>query len=155
MPGATMKWKYYWRDIVKHLHVVLEGWPADIPMGNLSDIATSQPILQRLHNMWSNKEIVFHPVDDSELQELEKKRQLRIQQGEITPPEPRKIRTDKGKKRQAAAGRSSRKKGSSRALIDTDSESETDTANKENAPPRRKKRRIEGDEHSEDIESAD
>ena len=51
MPGATMKWKYYWRDIVKHLHVVLEGWPADIPMGNLSDIATSQPILQQLHDM--------------------------------------------------------------------------------------------------------
>jgi hypothetical protein len=101
IPTATMKWKFYWRDIVRQHRVIIDGWPTDIPLGNISDVATSLPALERLHYSWSTGTTKFRPIDDAELQMLETERQQNIESGKENEPEPRKVRCDKGIKRKA------------------------------------------------------
>lgn len=106
VPNATMKWKYYWRDIIKQHRVMIHGWPSDIPIGNLSDVATSFPILEQLHDMWSNGSIGFRALSEGEFQDLEKERLKDVQDGKIIPPA-RKSRSNKGTKRREKMSRAS------------------------------------------------
>lgn len=98
---------------------MIHGWPSDIPIGNLSDVATSFPILEQLHEMWSSGSIGFRALSEEEFRDLEKERLKDVQEGRIIPPA-RKTRSNKGKKRQ---GKKSRASG-----VDSSSEEEAGNA---------------------------
>jgi hypothetical protein len=126
-----MKWKFYWRDIVSKYLVMLEGWPSNIPMANLSEVATSFPILEQLQHLWNTGEMRFRQLTEDEFQELDEARNRKIANGEVNLPLPRKIRSDKGKNRTGDGKHKAQKKQKimSAAVIDSDS----DASDKENA----------------------
>src|ERR1700690_958902 len=93
-----MRWKFYWRDVVKNHLVLIEGCPTDIPFGNLSDVATSFPTLERLQKLWTDGTIHFRNLTEDEFKQLDDERLKQIDDGEINEPEPRKTRSDKGKR---------------------------------------------------------
>ena len=124
-----MKWKFYWRDIVSKYHVMIEGWPLEIPLGNLSDVATSLPVLERLRHLWNTDKITFRSLNDAEFQKLDEQHSVEIENGEVNPPVPRKIRSDKGKKRKGGdKGDRPKKRVKSKAVVDSD----CDDSDKEN-----------------------
>ena len=83
-----MKWKFYWRDIVSKYLVMLEGWPSNIPMANLSEVATSFPILEQLQHLWNTGEMRFRQLTEDEFQELDEARNRKIANGEVNLPLP-------------------------------------------------------------------
>jgi hypothetical protein len=95
---AEMKWTHYWRDIVKLHLVIIEGWPEDIPFGNLSEVATSMPKLESLQRKWKQGTIHFRKLTEAEFQQLDEERDKQIENGEVEVVT-RKSRSDKGKKR--------------------------------------------------------
>lgn len=83
-----MRWKFYWRDIVKKYLVKIAGWPSDIPFGNLGDIAMSLPILERLQRLWNDGTIHFEAITEGEFTKLDEERYRQIEHGEINAPMP-------------------------------------------------------------------
>jgi len=47
-----MQWPHYFRNVVSHYHVVIEGWPNGIPFTNLSTISSSLTQLETLLRKW-------------------------------------------------------------------------------------------------------
>lgn len=70
---ATMHWPTYWKDIVVRYHVVIEGWPQDIPFRNLSDVS-NLPKLDQLLRGWQTREIYFRRISDDEFNTLKAQR---------------------------------------------------------------------------------
>lgn len=97
--SARMEWKYYWRNVVQRYQVVIEGWPDNIPFGNLSNYSNSLADLEALLRKWRCGSIYWKEITDHELQQLNKERDERIERGEIDAPVPRRRRSDYGKKR--------------------------------------------------------
>ena len=124
-----MKWKFYWRDIVSKYCVRIVRWPSDIPLGNLSDVATLLPVLECLQRLWSTEKITFQALSEDEFHKLDEECNNEIENGDVDLPAPRKIRSDKGKKRKRGdKGEGPQKKVKSRVVVD----SETDGSDKEN-----------------------
>jgi len=96
-----MRWTHYWRDIVKLHLVIIEGWPEDIPFGNLSEVATSMPKLESLQRKWKQGTIHFRKLTEAEFKQLDEERDEQIENGEVEVVT-RKSRSDKGKKRARA-----------------------------------------------------
>jgi len=88
---------YYWSAVVRPYKAKLEGWPSDIPFGNLSDVATSLPTLEKLSRLLKNGQLHWKALTDTELEELEDKRNEQIEAGQIVE-RVRQPRSDKGKK---------------------------------------------------------
>ena len=97
-PKAEMKWKNYWRDIVKKHQVMIDGWPDEVPFANLSDVSSGLPVLESLLRKWKGGTIVWKSVSDEEFTRLDEERALQIEAGMITEPA-RRQRSDKGSKR--------------------------------------------------------
>jgi hypothetical protein len=96
-----MSYKNYWRDIVSKYRVLIEGWPDDILFGNLSDVATSLPALEKLRSSWKSGRTFFRVLSDAEFEKLNDERSQRIEDGE-EEVHVRKTRSDKGKQRKTS-----------------------------------------------------
>ena len=44
-PKGKMHWTHYWQDVVTCHHVIIDGWPKDMPFKNLSNGLSSLPAL--------------------------------------------------------------------------------------------------------------
>ncbi|KAH9911214.1 uncharacterized protein BXZ73DRAFT_22814, partial [Epithele typhae] len=64
-PGATMRYTVddFLKQVFKRCHLVLEGWPADIPFCNLSNVGGMKN-LERLAHAWTQGEMRFVPATD-------------------------------------------------------------------------------------------
>jgi hypothetical protein len=98
-----MSYKNYWRDIVAKYRVYIEGWPDEILFGNLSDVATSLPALEKLRSSWKSGRTFFRVLSDAEFEKLDDERSQRIEDGE-EEVHVRKTRCDKGTQRKASNG---------------------------------------------------
>jgi hypothetical protein len=94
-----MEWKYYWRNVVKRYHVMIEGWPDKIPFRNLSDASSPLPDLENLLRKWRNGKIYWKKLTENEINALDLERNAQIENGELDAPVPRRRRSDYGKKR--------------------------------------------------------
>jgi hypothetical protein len=126
-----MKWKFYWRDIVSKYLVMLEGWPSNIPMANLSEITTSFRILEQLQRLWNTGEMRFCQLTEVKFQELDEAHNRKIANGEVNLPLPRKIWSNKGENRTGGGKHKAQKKQKIMSAVVIDSDS--DVSNKENA----------------------
>jgi hypothetical protein len=97
-PTAEMKWKNYWRDIVRKHQVVVTGWPEEIPFANLSDFSNSLTTLESLLRKWECGTIHWKSISNDEFTRLDKERDRQIEAGEIEEPT-RRQRSDKGSKK--------------------------------------------------------
>jgi hypothetical protein len=125
-----MQWKLYWRNIVQHYQVVIDGWPAHIPFKNLSDCSSALSELENLLCMWKTGEVHWRKITATEFKEMESKRDNDVDAGVIEPPAPRCRRSDFGKKRPRPESSSTKtrrpsKKHKSRACVD-ESDSDND-----------------------------
>jgi hypothetical protein len=120
-----MVWKNYWCDIVARHRVIIEGWPEDVLFGNLSDVATSLPILEKLHCNWKSGKTYFCVLDDGEFEGLDKEHVKKVVNGDEEIPV-RKTRRDKGVKRprKGSAAGPRRKKQRTASVVSSDSEAE-------------------------------
>ncbi|KAH7904733.1 hypothetical protein BJ138DRAFT_979063, partial [Hygrophoropsis aurantiaca] len=105
-PTAKMQWKYYLQNVVQEYMVQIVGWPNDIPFANLSDISSALPDLQSLLRKWKSGVIRWEKVSDEELKRLMEEHDAKIENGEIEDPR-RRTRSDKGKRRQKRAHKTS------------------------------------------------
>ncbi|KAG6875862.1 hypothetical protein C0992_001988 [Termitomyces sp. T32_za158] len=96
---AKMEWKHYWRNVVKRYLVVIEGWPPGIPFENLSSVSSSLTALEDLLRKWRCGTTYWKALSESEFNDLDTARDRQIEDGDITPPAPRRRRSDCGKKR--------------------------------------------------------
>jgi len=78
---ATMHWPTYWKDIVARYHVVIQGWPQDVPFRNLSDVSNLGKLEQLLRG-WQNGDIYFRRISDAEFAALSAERAAREESGE-------------------------------------------------------------------------
>jgi hypothetical protein len=121
---AKMKWKNYFMEVVAKYLVVIEGWPAELPFGNLSDVVTSLPALENIHHLWLSGGIHFRTIGDDEFNTISKERDDQVRRGEI-PLDSRKTRSDKGKKRARSSQGSKTKKKPRRSAEEVISSSES------------------------------
>ncbi|EMD38963.1 hypothetical protein CERSUDRAFT_112677 [Gelatoporia subvermispora B] len=66
---ATMRYPTFWRDVTEKYHVIVEGWPRDIPFKNLSDLSNVQ-VLETLLQGWQSGTIRFRRITDAEFRQL-------------------------------------------------------------------------------------
>jgi len=71
---ATMHWPTYWKDVVTRYHVIIEGWPEDVPFRNLSDVSNLGKLEQLLRG-WQNGNIYFRRISDAEFAALNAQRE--------------------------------------------------------------------------------
>ncbi|KAH9926987.1 uncharacterized protein B0H18DRAFT_1118727 [Fomitopsis serialis] len=71
---ATMHWPTYWKDVVTRYHVIIEGWPDDVPFRNLSDVSNLGKLEQLLRG-WQNGNISFRRISDAEFAALNAQRE--------------------------------------------------------------------------------
>ncbi|KAH9903515.1 uncharacterized protein BXZ73DRAFT_29375, partial [Epithele typhae] len=64
-PGAKMRYTVddFLKQVFTRCGLVLEGWPADIPFCNLSDVGGNTN-LERLRHAWVQGDLRFVPVTD-------------------------------------------------------------------------------------------
>jgi hypothetical protein len=117
-----MVWKNYWRDIVAWHRVIIEGWLEDVLLGNLSDVATSLPILEKFRCNWKSGKTYFHVLDDGEFEGLDKEHAKKVANGDEEIPA-QKMRCDKGVKRprKGSAAGPRRKKQCTASVVSSDS----------------------------------
>ncbi|KAG2108476.1 uncharacterized protein F5147DRAFT_773676 [Suillus discolor] len=53
-PDARMQWTHYFRNVVQHYQVAIEGWPDNIPFANLSQASSACPNLEMLYSKWES-----------------------------------------------------------------------------------------------------
>ena len=119
-----MEWAHYFRNVVSRLHVIIEGWPEDIPFANLSTVSSSTSQLELLQRKWEMGETHWKEISEDQLEELRQKRDEQLRNGEIVQ-HTRRTRSDKGKKRtrnESAGGR--RKKHKTNEIIEGEEEEE-------------------------------
>ena len=98
-PTVKMHWKHYWRNIVARYHVVIEGWPDNIPFKNLSEVSSSLPSLESLLRKLEAGKIYWKSISAKEFKEIEAARNAGLEAGTVELPSSRRTRSDKGKKR--------------------------------------------------------
>ena len=91
-----MEWKHYWVKVVARYNVVIEGWPDGIPFKNLSLASSPLPVLNNLLHSWQDGMTHWKKLTSDETDQLIDDMKAR---GEIQEPEPRRVRSDRGKKR--------------------------------------------------------
>jgi len=94
-----MHWKHYWRNVITRYHVVIEGWPDDIPFKNLSEISSGLPALESLLRKLEAGKIYWKAISRAEYKEMEADCNARLEDGTVKQPSPCRTRSDKGKKR--------------------------------------------------------
>ncbi|OCH87528.1 hypothetical protein OBBRIDRAFT_736014 [Obba rivulosa] len=74
---ATMRYPTFWRDVTEKYHVIVEGWPRDIPFKNLSDLSNVQ-VLETLLQGWESGAIHFRRISDAEFRQLAEARRAQL-----------------------------------------------------------------------------
>lgn len=123
-----MEWAHYFRNVVSRLHVIIEGWPEDIPFANLSTVSSSMSQLELLQRKWEMGETRWKEISEDQLEELRQKRDEQLKNGEIVE-HARRTRSDKGKKHTqngSAGGR--RKKHKTNEIIEGEEEEEDENS---------------------------
>ena len=69
-----MHWPTYWKDVVARYHVIIEGWPEDVPFRNLSDVSNLGKLEQLLRG-WQSGTIRFRRISDAEFALLNAQRE--------------------------------------------------------------------------------
>ncbi|KAG1894163.1 uncharacterized protein F5891DRAFT_961964 [Suillus fuscotomentosus] len=82
-PDARMQWTHYFRNVVQHYQVAIEGWPDNITFTNLSQASSARPDLEMLYSKWESKQIKWKVLADEEFEELYSKCQGQIDRGKI------------------------------------------------------------------------
>jgi hypothetical protein len=126
-----MEYKHYWRNVVMRYHVVLEGWPDDIPFRNLSETSSPLDSLEKLLQRLQHKKTYWKKLTDNEFKKLDREHSAQMENGEVDTPAPHRRRSDYGKKRsRTQEGSDSRKKRnkSKRAIDDEDDNDRDDEA---------------------------
>ncbi|KAF8333828.1 hypothetical protein F5887DRAFT_829360, partial [Amanita rubescens] len=97
--NARMQWKHYWRNVVKHYLVKIEGWPEATSIEGFN--IASYPIddLTSMLCKWRAGAIFWRALDRAELKDLQQSRDSLIADGKIQEPAPRRRRSDIRKKR--------------------------------------------------------
>ena len=67
---------------------MLEGWPSNIPMANLSEVTTSFPILEQLQRLWNTGEMRFRQLTEVKFPEINEAHNRKIANGEVNLPLP-------------------------------------------------------------------
>jgi hypothetical protein len=123
-----MQWKYYWRNVVQRYSVKIEGWPMEIPFSNLSEASSTLTDLESLLAKWRNGITFWRKLSADELEELDSERERQLDNGDISPPAPRRPRSDRGKKRPrstvAVCRKSTKKKPRSNEFIPSDEDND-------------------------------
>jgi hypothetical protein len=122
-PNVRMQWKLYWRNVVKRYKVVIDGWPADIPFKNLSDMTNSTADLEGLLRKWMTGATHWRNLSEEEFRQMEKDWDEEIEAGNIDEPS-RRRRSDHGKKRSRndKSQRASKKARSQSTILSSDEE---------------------------------
>jgi len=94
-----MEWKNYWDKVVQRYRVKIEGWPSGIPFANLSEASSALPELKNLLQQWQDGRTHWRKLSHTEYTALELEHNHQIETQEISPPAPRRRRSDYGKKR--------------------------------------------------------
>ena len=119
-----MEWKHYWRNVVKRYMVTIEGWPANIPFRDLSEVSSSLTELETLLRKWHCGKIYWKQLTDTEFQDLDRDRDNQIEGGELKAPTCRRRRSDRGKKRSQVNRDDGTQKRSGRVVVNSDEEEE-------------------------------
>lgn len=69
-----MHWPTYWKDVVARYHVIIEGWPEDVPFRNLSDVSNLGKLEQLLRG-WQSGAIHFRRIPEAEFALLNAQRE--------------------------------------------------------------------------------
>jgi len=93
-----MHWAYYWRNVVRHHRVLIEGWLEGLPFKNLSEFSSSIADLEDLLRKWRTGKIYWRKLSEEEFNKMEEQRDAEIETGNIKEPT-RRHRSDRGKKR--------------------------------------------------------
>ena len=97
--SVVMRWTHYWQDIVTRHHVIIDGWPDNVPFKNLSDVSSSLQALESLLRKWESGEVFWKLLTDAEFKEMDLERDASIENGTTLEPRARCTCSDKGKKR--------------------------------------------------------
>jgi hypothetical protein len=89
-----MEWKHYWRRVVAHYKVMIEGWPNNIPFKNLSEAASALHELKSLLKQWQDGRIHWKQLTDQEAKHLLEEQRV---QGKV-PDATRRTQSNHGKK---------------------------------------------------------
>ena len=136
-----MEWKHYWRKVVAHHKVVIEGWPDNIPFKNLSEACSALHELKSLLEKWQDGRIHWKKLTDDEAERLFEEHRAKGKVPEVT----RRTRSDHGKKRKCLSAESAsgdngevvstrtwkRRKITSAATVDSGSEYDDEYDNNE------------------------
>jgi hypothetical protein len=98
-PNARMEYKYYFRNVVQHYLVTLEGWPEQIDLNNFNDGSLPYTAMEKLLQKLRSGDIHWKRLTLAALEELEHQRDAQISHGDLEPPAPRRRRSDYRKKR--------------------------------------------------------
>ena len=96
--SIVMHWTHYWRDIVTRHHVIIDGWPDNVPFKNLSDVSSSLQALESLLRKWESGEVFWKLLTDVEFKEMDLERDASIENGMTLESHARRTHSDKGKK---------------------------------------------------------
>ena len=94
-----MHWTHYWRDVITCHHIIIDGWPKDVPFKNLSDGLSSLPALESLLQKWKSGTVFWRVLTDAEFVEMDSEQNASIANGTMVEPCPRHTHSDKRKKR--------------------------------------------------------
>ena len=71
---AKMQWVLYFRNVVTQYHVVIEGWPENIPFINLSSASSALLQLEQLLHKWELDTMFWKHITDVEFTTMETNR---------------------------------------------------------------------------------
>jgi len=97
-----MHWKHYWRNVITHYHIVIEGWLDDIPFKNLSEVSLSLPALESLLRKLEAGKIYWKAISCKEYKEMEADCNARLEDGTVKLLSPYHTCSDKGKRSQCS-----------------------------------------------------
>ncbi|KAG6370999.1 hypothetical protein JVT61DRAFT_10716 [Boletus reticuloceps] len=111
---AKMQWTAYFRNIVSHYRVVIEGWLSTVPLANLSEALSSLPQLEMLEHKWEMGLTHWKKLSPEQFEALKRERDEKIESGEIVEPT-RHTHSDKDTKRSHTGGANSSSRQSKKA----------------------------------------
>ena len=104
--------------------VIIEGWPANIPFRNLSEVSSSLTELETLLRKWRCGKIYWKQLTDTEFQDLDRDRDNQIEGGELEAPTCRRRHSDHERKRPQVNRDDGAQKRSGRVVVNSDEEEE-------------------------------
>ena len=83
-----MHWKHYWQNIIVCYHVLIEGWPDNIPFKNLSEVLLSLSALESLLQKLKAGKIYWKTISDGEFKDMRAAHKAGVDDGTVVPSIP-------------------------------------------------------------------